>query len=362
VRSVSKSYNSRSNVKYPLLNGARVCAYANQAQSAEGLVATGCYRLFSNLKLVLWAIALTATTTAPIDLVHADDCLAAPNSAVPRGSHWYYHLNHTTQQKCWYVRSIEKQPRDVSIPTTPTTADVPSRHVGQIGSAGRDIDSELSQPYTVVAAAEESVLGAVQSTQGDAAAPEAPSSDSSVGPAVPTVVWPDPPPIRPSMKANDAEGATALRDPVYSVALTSDDLSRGDERTSTHNVPITLFPVVAFGLVVLAFGFRFLTKHAAARRAQQDDDTRAITTLSNDLAKPVGNGLADEAANGAEDDFESFVSASTGLGPLDRIIRSSANDVGAREARLAQLREEIGQRLGWAKPVQQHSAGLRVAS
>jgi hypothetical protein len=164
------------------------------------------------------------------------------------------------------------------------------------------------------------------------------------------------------MKVDNAEAATVSRDPVHSVALTSNDLSRKDERTSTHNVPITLFPVVAFGLVVLAFGFRFLTKHAAARRAQQDDDTRAITTPSNDLARPGGNGLADEAANGGEDDFESVVSASAGRGPLDRIIRSSANDVGAREARLAQLREDIGQRLGWAKPEQQHSARQRLAS
>ena len=29
---------------------------------------------------------------APFDLAHASDCLAAPNSPAPKGSHWYYHL------------------------------------------------------------------------------------------------------------------------------------------------------------------------------------------------------------------------------------------------------------------------------
>src|SRR5271169_5474734 len=34
-----------------------------------------------------------------------DDCLTAPNSPAPQGSHWYYRLDRTTQRKCWYARA-----------------------------------------------------------------------------------------------------------------------------------------------------------------------------------------------------------------------------------------------------------------
>jgi len=33
----------------------------------------------------------------------ADDCLAAPNSQPPQGSHWYYHIDGATLRHCWYL-------------------------------------------------------------------------------------------------------------------------------------------------------------------------------------------------------------------------------------------------------------------
>ena len=58
----------------------------------------------------------------PFDLARASDCLAAPNSPAPKGSHWYYHLNRETQQKCWYVRSSEKQSQHATAPSTDAAA------------------------------------------------------------------------------------------------------------------------------------------------------------------------------------------------------------------------------------------------
>ena len=34
----------------------------------------------------------------------ADECVAAPNSQAPQGSHWYYRIDHENQRKCWYAR------------------------------------------------------------------------------------------------------------------------------------------------------------------------------------------------------------------------------------------------------------------
>ena len=90
---------------------------------------------------VLLAIISGATTTVSFDLAHASDCLPAPNSPAPKGSHWYYHLNRATQQKCWYVRSSEtQQPQHATAQTTSADAAVPSTSAGQTGStAARDI-------------------------------------------------------------------------------------------------------------------------------------------------------------------------------------------------------------------------------
>lgn len=34
------------------------------------------------------------------------DCLAAPSGAAPNGQHWYYHLDHASKRKCWYLRAL----------------------------------------------------------------------------------------------------------------------------------------------------------------------------------------------------------------------------------------------------------------
>lgn len=35
----------------------------------------------------------------------AADCVTAPNSAAPPGSHWYYRTDRTQQRKCWFLRA-----------------------------------------------------------------------------------------------------------------------------------------------------------------------------------------------------------------------------------------------------------------
>jgi len=296
-------------------------------------------------------IICSLTTAARLDLALADDCLAAPNSPAPKGSHWYYHLNRATQQKCWYVRSVERLPQDVTGQTHSPKAATSPTNSAQIRSTGpRDIDS-ARQPEPVVATPNESVTGDVPTVQVAAAGPETPLSEADPRPTAPTTIWPDPPPIQPLVKADDAGAATASPDPAHSVADASDSAFRKDEQTGTFDIPIGLFPAFAFGLVVFGFGLRFATKHTTARRAQQTVHAEAITTQTNDHVKPSGQGLANEPTNFGEDDFESFVSTMSGEGPLERIIRSvhSHDDIGARETKLAQLRADIGQRLGWAE-------------
>jgi hypothetical protein len=62
----------------------------------------------TSFAFVLLIIISGATTTVPLDLARARDCLAAPNSPAPKGSHWHYHLNRTTQSKV-LVRSFVRK-------------------------------------------------------------------------------------------------------------------------------------------------------------------------------------------------------------------------------------------------------------
>ena len=54
------------------------------------------------------AVALATALLAghQASLAAPTDCLAAPNGAAPKGQHWYYHLDHASQRKCWYVRDL----------------------------------------------------------------------------------------------------------------------------------------------------------------------------------------------------------------------------------------------------------------
>lgn len=305
------------------------------------------------------------TSVAHPDLARADDCLAAPNSPAPKGSHWYYHLNRATQQKCWYVRSVERQPQDVTVQTSSPNAAMLPTNVGQIRSTRpRDSSGSARQPEPVIAATEEPASSNAPTVQVAAAGPETPLSEANPRLTAPTTIWPDPPPVQPLVKAEDAGATTASPDPAYSVADASDSVFRKDERTGAFDIPIGLFPAFAFGLVVFGFGLRFLMKQTAARRAQQADCTEGVTPPIGDHASPAGIGLADEPTVISKDDLETFVSAMSGDEPLERIIRFAhpENDIGAREAKLAQLREDIGQRLGWIEPQQPHSSRQTLAS
>jgi hypothetical protein len=50
-------------------------------------------------------LALGLASSAPANKAFAVDCLAAPNSAAPSNSHWYYRTDRTQQRQCWYLRA-----------------------------------------------------------------------------------------------------------------------------------------------------------------------------------------------------------------------------------------------------------------
>jgi hypothetical protein len=61
--------------------------------------------------------ALLTVEVAPLHA--ADNCLSGPKGAAPKGSHWYYRVDHATKRNCWYVRAEGGQARSANSSGTP---------------------------------------------------------------------------------------------------------------------------------------------------------------------------------------------------------------------------------------------------
>ena len=353
----------------------RTAQHSHQSQNTINWSRSGPLTSVAFVLLTIISGISGVMTTVPFDLARASDCLAAPNSPAPKGSHWYYRLNRETQQKCWHVRSSEKQPQHAMAPTTWTAAAIPSTSAEQISSAATNgIDGPTGQLEPPTNAKQDPASDTVPNRSASQTAhqgniqPPALRGDASPGAsgqatATTAVVWPDPPPTAPSVTPHEANAA-ALDAPVNPVSDNTDSVARNGERTSEVEIPIIIFPALAIGLVVIGFGVRFLMKDAGTHGAQTVEHTEAVTISYESHAGSSDNRRANGSTLPKEDDFQSFVSAVSGHAPSESTIGSVqlTNEISSREAKLARLREDIDQRLRWPEPTtQERSPKQKVA-
>lgn len=72
--------------------------------------------------LLVWGIGIGL----PTNTARADDCLTAPNSPAPEGSHWYYRTDRATQRECWYVRATDQPAQNAAAQATSDAAEKPA--------------------------------------------------------------------------------------------------------------------------------------------------------------------------------------------------------------------------------------------
>jgi hypothetical protein len=61
--------------------------------------------------ILIGALASVTLAVASNGAAHAaDNCLSGPKGAAPKGSHWYYRIDHATKRNCWYVRAEGEKP------------------------------------------------------------------------------------------------------------------------------------------------------------------------------------------------------------------------------------------------------------
>ena len=88
----------------------------------------------------MFAILFVALTLGAASAEPArDDCVANPNAAVPRGSHWYYRVDRTANRRCWFlapeglkVRQAESPKR---LPSTNPTSQLNSEPRAEAASS-----------------------------------------------------------------------------------------------------------------------------------------------------------------------------------------------------------------------------------
>jgi len=168
------------------------------------------------------AVVVVAALAAVVQTGQAEDasseCVGRPNKAAPRGSHWWYRVDRSTQRRCWYLGPEQTAargsprirrdtpPADVSSSETATPA--PEQATAAIDAAAADDNAPAvseSVPNAVTAAKFSAVWPPVDaasvSTQADSTAANDPgmradvsANDEDVGLAEPPedvpLVWP----------------------------------------------------------------------------------------------------------------------------------------------------------------------------
>lgn len=136
------------------------------------------------------AMAQNAANTATTNTANtktADTCLSAPKGTAPAGSHWFYHLDRSTQKKCWYLGEAKnetktetknkaakaattatQQPPAAAVPDTPTADATPpqSQPAPQpaIRKSVADAHAEWPSPQAVAAPVPSADAGQAGST------------------------------------------------------------------------------------------------------------------------------------------------------------------------------------------------------
>lgn len=323
---------------------------------------------------LVWGVGIAAPETS----ARADDCITAPNSAGPKGSHWYYKTDRQKRRKCWFLRPPGQLTLHTVAYASPEMA--PTKSAGSVetsatASAGAPISNSagnsapsLPPPNTQAAPTgsaptDESVQQRIQkesvatSTQ-EAPAPQASASSQTVAKAPTTgpsaaLVWPDPP-------------AVAM------VEAQKPNLVPSDEPADSFPPAVTLakiFLVIAVGLTAAGFLYTSMIKFFTVRgRRIIIDHSQSKWIDDRQAHEPRDDGLQPEFANEQDqsigDLHPSLVPATSGYGarrPLraDHEYRYNTSRKGAashitdnvseHENKLAKMIREIDQLLQSSK-------------
>jgi len=219
--------------------------------------------------LVWWC----AGVGVPTNTARADDCLTAPNSPAPAGSHWYFRTDRAKQRNCWYLHAPDQPPQPAAAqaisdapPATHTIAfkkpATASPRASSVNTSPGDSaapplppvkppqDAPMSSATTDQPVRQSAQDGSSATTIPDAPAPQAsPSSRTGTEGAEPApataTVWADPPAVA-AVKAREPAPVSSESVRPRADARASDDAeSTARDGGSTANAAGTAASVTA---------------------------------------------------------------------------------------------------------------------
>ncbi len=242
-----------------------------------------------------------ACIEVPATMARADDCLRAPNSTTPKGRHWYYHTDQTTNRKCWFLRVLPMAAHDASGTASATKTGAISKPA--TAAAGALLPTRtgvttppLPRPRRQAAATRDTTTSepAQESLQEGSAAPSIPdlptpqtgalsrtSAQTPVAAPAPATVWPDPPtvttiePHTPDTVQSDilehilpTENAQVLHDSEGAVQSDVLAILAPKMLDSSQGTLVRTLLVIALGLIAAGLLYRLVIKIGAMRGQQ----------------------------------------------------------------------------------------------
>jgi hypothetical protein len=318
-------------------------------------------RPLRSIALVAAVLMSGAGVTVP---ARAADCLAAPNSPAPQGSHWYYRLNWATQHKCWYVRPPGRPLQQAAAPAA--LARVTPEHSLAAGSrptgatdgdpiSESSSDSPPSSPHVTTLAVKPTSAQEITATDDKLAQRNVQEGNTALStievpalrantssqdnaqagaPPVAPVAWPDAP---PAVQAQ-APVAVPIDTPAAAMSVGAERTDRGSKPINNVGIPIITFPILALGLTVV--GILYI-KIAAAHRARTIMG-HAEPDMVGDLRRHEGRD--DDQQQGSVDEwgeYQSLISAVSDPLRAEDSADQITPEIRKRRDKLAQLHQRL---------------------
>ena len=292
--------------------------------------------------------AAAAAKATPVPFEHQEECLSAPDSPSPQGSHWRYRLDWPTQRKCWYLGAPARSLRRAAAaaPATPVlfgrrhSVDVPPKSVdpADAASPSSQVDVLPINPPTSEGITARGGKLLQQSVPEDISAPgpigtpvpqasTLSQSGNEVGrPVVSAATWPDPAP---------AGAAVQAQNPIAIPTNIPGDSASFDARIS-HNAGNSMATILAILALVFA-ALCVVAKNGAARRAptiidqrERDDQRQHDWCGGQGQRRPIDEG-------------QLLVSALSDCGPgrNDDVPFETAFEIRKRKDKLARLHQNL---------------------
>jgi hypothetical protein len=200
----------------------------------------------------------------------ADNCLSGPKGAAPKGSHWYYRIDHATKRNCWYVRAEgEKPAASQNSPLSQASSQAETPLQPSVANARAEAgQADIGQSNAV--AAERAPPAAANNAQGSDA-PAAESGQSTVASRWLDQAGAD---MVTGLTPEAADSGASMNSPAPSAAVAPLAAANARSASPSTSVPTLLLVIVAaLALAALLAGVIF--RFGNARRNDRQDFDRA---------------------------------------------------------------------------------------